>query len=138
MALERDQVAQALPTYEFGEELGRGAWGVVISAEHRALGRAVAVKQLPRAFAADAAVRSRFVTEARLLATLDHPHVVPVFDFVEKDGLCLLVMELLPGGTVWSRFSWARLHAPGGLCHRARRPQPACKPPTKSASCTGT
>ena len=48
--------------------------------------------------------RARFVTEARLLAALDHPHVVPVFDFVEKDGLCLLVMELLPGGTVWSRF----------------------------------
>ncbi len=105
MALERDQVAQALPSYEVGEELGRGAWGVVISAQHRALGRSVAVKQLPRAFGADPAVRSRFVTEARLLASLDHPHVVPVFDFVEKDGLCLLVMELLPRGTVWSRFS---------------------------------
>jgi Protein kinase domain len=104
MALEREQVAQALPSYEIGVELGRGAWGVVISAEHRALGRQVAVKQLPRAFAADAAVRARFVTEARLLASLDHPHVVPVFDYVEKDGLCLLVMELLPGGTVWSRF----------------------------------
>lgn len=64
----------------------------------------MAVKQLPSAFAADAAVRARFVTEARLLASLDHPHVVPVFDFVEKDGLCLLVMELLPGGTVWNRF----------------------------------
>ncbi len=105
MALEREQVAQALPSYEIGEELGRGAWGVVISARHQALGRYVAVKQLPRAFAADAAVRARFVTEARLLASLDHPHVVPVFDFVEKDGLCLLVMELLPGGTVWNRFS---------------------------------
>jgi Protein kinase domain len=105
MALEREQVAQALPSYEIGEELGRGAWGVVISARHQALGRHVAVKQLPRAFAADAAVRARFVTEARLLASLDHPHVVPVFDFVEKDGLCLLVMELLPGGTVWNRFS---------------------------------
>ena len=104
MVLERDQVAQALPSYEIGDELGRGAWGVVVSAQHRALGRSVAVKQLPRAFAADAAVRARFVTEARLLAALDHPHVVPVFDFVEKDGLCLLVMELLPGGTVWSRF----------------------------------
>jgi Protein kinase domain len=115
MALERDQVAQALPSYEIGDELGRGAWGVVISAEHRALGRAVAVKQLPRAFAADAAVRARFVTEARLLAALDHPHVVPVFDFVEKDGLCLLVMELLPGGTVWSRFG-AKGFTPPAAC----------------------
>jgi hypothetical protein len=115
MALDRDQVAQALPSYEIGEELGRGACGVVISAEHRALGRAVAVKQLPRAFAADAAVRARFVTEARLLAALDHPHVVPVFDFVEKDGLCLLVMELLPGGTVWNRFS-AQGFTPPSAC----------------------
>lgn len=115
MALERDQVAQALPSYEIGVELGRGAWGVVISAEHRALGRPVAVKQLPRAFAADAAVRARFVTEARLLASLDHPHVVPVFDYVEKDGLCLLVMELLPGGTVWSRFS-AEGFSPPAAC----------------------
>jgi Protein kinase domain len=105
MALEREDVARVLPSYEIGEELGRGAWGVVISARHRALGRHVAIKQLPKAFAADPAVRARFVTEARLLASLDHPHVVPVFDFVEKDGLCVLVMELLPGGTVWNRFS---------------------------------
>ncbi len=115
MALERDQVAQALPSYDMGEELGRGAWGVVLSAQHRALGRSVAVKQLPRAFAADPAVRGRFLTEGRLLAALDHPHIVPVFDFVEKDGLCLLVMELLPGGTVWNRFT-AKGFTPPAAC----------------------
>ena len=43
--------------------------------------------------------------EARLLASLDHPHIVPVFDFVDQDGLCLLVMEMLTGGTVWSKFT---------------------------------
>jgi serine/threonine-protein kinase len=104
MALERDQVARALPGYEIGEELGRGAWGVVLAGRHRNLGRDVAIKQLPRAFAADDAVRARFVAEGRVLASLDHPHIVPVFDFVESDGLCLLVMELLPGGSVWDRF----------------------------------
>lgn len=55
--------------------------------------------------AADAGVRSRFVTEARVLASLDHPHIVPVYDYVEQDGLCLLVMESLPGGTVWESFT---------------------------------
>jgi serine/threonine protein kinase len=40
-----------------------------------------------------------------VLASLDHPHVVPVCDFVERDGVCLLVMELLPGGTPRSRVA---------------------------------
>ena len=39
-----------------------------------------------------------------MLATLDHPHVVAIYDFVDHEGLCLLVMERLTGGTVWSRF----------------------------------
>ncbi len=105
MTLDRDRVTAALPAYEIGGELGRGGWGVVLAGRHRQLGREVAIKQLPRAFAADPAVRARFVAEARLLASLDHPHIVPVYDYVESDGLCLLVMEKLPGGTVWSRFT---------------------------------
>ena len=103
--LDRKLVEEALPSYEIGGELGRGGWGVVLSGRHRDLGRDVAIKQLPRAFAADANVRARFLAEARVLAALDHPHIVPVYDFVERDGLCLLVMERLSGGTVWSRFT---------------------------------
>ena len=105
MTLDQREVVDALPQYEIGAELGRGGWGVVLAGTHRQLGREVAIKQLPRAFAADATVRARFVDEARLLASLDHPHIVPIYDFVEQDGLCLLVMEQLPGGTLWSRFS---------------------------------
>ncbi|MFN2504418.1 MAG: protein kinase [Acidimicrobiales bacterium] len=105
MTLDRERVTAALPAYEVGAELGRGGWGVVLEGRHRQLGREVAIKQLPRAFAADPAVRERFTAEARLLASLDHPHIVPVYDYVESDGLCLLVMEKLPGGTVWSRFT---------------------------------
>ena len=105
MSLDQQAVIDALPAYEIGGELGRGGWGVVLSGKHRQLGRDVAIKQLPRAFAVDESIRSRFTVEARLLASLDHPHIVPVYDFVEQDGLCLLVMELLPGGTVWSRFT---------------------------------
>jgi YVTN family beta-propeller protein len=105
MTLDRDLVARALPGYEIGEEIGRGGWGVVLEAVHRQLGRQVAIKQLPRAFAADGDVRRRFATEARLLATLDHPHIVPIYDYVEDNGLCLLVMELLTAGTLWSRMT---------------------------------
>ncbi len=105
VSLDRDRVAAALPGYEIGQELGRGGWGVVLAGIHRQLGRQVAIKQLPPAFADDPAVRARFASEARLLASIDHPHVVPVYDYVEADGLCLLVMENLPGGTLWSRFT---------------------------------
>lgn len=98
-------VRDSLPGYEIGGEIGHGGCGVVLSGRHRALSRPVAIKQLPPAFASDPAVRHRFAAEGRLLASLDHPHVVPVYDFVEHDGLCLLVMEMLPGGTVWSRFT---------------------------------
>ncbi len=105
MSLDQQAVIDALPAYEVGGELGRGGWGVVLAGKHRQLGRDVAIKQLPRAFAVNESIRSRFTVEARLLASLDHPHIVPVYDFVEQDGLCLLVMELLPGGTVWSRFT---------------------------------
>ena len=59
----------------------------------------------PPAFANDPEVRSRFVAEAQMLASLDHPHIVPVYDYIERDGLCLLVMEQLAGGTAWTRFT---------------------------------
>ena len=90
---ERELIIEALPGYELGPELGRGAWGVVYEGTHRNLARAVAIKQLPRAFAADEAVRKRFLAEARTVASLDHPHIVPVYDYVEHEGLCLMVME---------------------------------------------
>lgn len=101
----QEELARALPQYEVGGELGRGGFGVVIAGRHRQLGRPVAIKELPPQLAADPGVRARFVTEAKILASLDHPHIVPVYDYVEQDGLCLLVMESLPGGTVWDAFT---------------------------------
>ncbi len=93
-----------LPGYALERELGRGAMGIVYLARHESLGRLVAVKELQGALACDPATRSRFVVEAKVLASMDHPHVVPVYDFIERDDRCALVMEQLPGGTVWDRF----------------------------------
>jgi serine/threonine-protein kinase len=104
VTLDRQLVVDALPAYEVGEELGRGACGIVLRGTHRRLGREVAIKQLPRAFGADPAARRRFTGEAQLLASFDHPHIVPIFDYVEHEGLCLLVMERLTGGTLWDRM----------------------------------
>ncbi len=97
-------LSSLLPGYAFERELGRGAMGVVFLARHESLGRSVAVKELQGALAADPATRSRFVIEAKVMASLDHPHVVPVYDFVERDDRCVLVMEQLSGGTVWDQF----------------------------------
>ncbi|HUV11848.1 MAG TPA: protein kinase, partial [Acidimicrobiia bacterium] len=77
-------VQNALPSYEIGGELGRGAMGIVLAGQHRQLDREVAIKQLPSAFAADEEVRHRFGQEARTLAALAHPHIVPVYDYVER------------------------------------------------------
>lgn len=105
MADATSRIADALPEYEIEQELGRGAMGVVYLGRHKRLDRTVAIKELPANFAGDDHVRSRFRTEAKVLAALDHPHIVPVYDFVEKDDLLVLVMEELPGGTVWERFT---------------------------------
>ncbi len=103
MTPEREVVARLLPGYEVGPELGRGATGLVFAGRHRHLGRDVAIKQLPRAFGADPELKARFAREARALATLDHPHVVPVYDYAEEGGSCVLVLERLTGGTLWAR-----------------------------------
>ena len=100
-----DEVELLLDAYDIGDELGRGAWGVVRRARHRQLGRPVAIKQLSAALGVDAAVRARFAAEARLIASLDHPHIVPAYDYIEGAGSAVIVMEYLPGGTLWERSS---------------------------------
>jgi hypothetical protein len=106
------EIEAALPDYVVERELGRGGMGVVFLGSHTRLGRRVAIKELPPSFAADPEVRRRFSTEARTLASLAHPHIVPIYDYVERDGICLIVMEELPGGTVWDRFTGAGLTPP--------------------------
>lgn len=105
MAQDFIRMAIVLPEYVVEHELGRGGMGVVFLGRHRRLDRPVAIKELPRSFASDPDVRERFSTEARTLASLSHPHIVPIYDYVEREGLCLIVMEQLPGGTLWDRFT---------------------------------
>ena len=103
-AAERAALADALPGYEIAGELGRGAGGVVLAGRHRELGREVAIKRLPRLLGADRDRRARFCAEAQLLASLDHPHIVRIYDFVEVDAICALVMQRLDGGTISDRL----------------------------------
>lgn len=85
--------------YVLGEELGRGGVGVVYAARDRCTGARRAVKLLYPWFARGQG-RKRFATETRLLLSIDHPHVVRVYDAGSGEGAAWFVMEHMAGGTV--------------------------------------
>jgi Tol biopolymer transport system component len=94
-----------LGPYEIGSLLGVGGMGEVYRARDTRLGRDVAIKILPEAFVADADRRARFEREARLLASLNHPHIGNIYGFEEREGIHALVLELIEGDTLAERLS---------------------------------
>ena len=90
--------------YEIVAPLGAGAMGEVYRARDPRLGRDVAVKVLPPAFAADPDRLRRFEQEARAIATLNHPNIVGIYDVGSADGRPFLVTELLEGETLRERL----------------------------------
>lgn len=94
----QERAPRVVGNYEVGEELGRGAAGVVYHATHRLLGREVALKLFPICKKSGQARRSGFLREVRAAAKLSHPNILPTLDAGEAEGLPYLVMELVPGG----------------------------------------
>ncbi len=86
--------------YEIVSPLGAGGMGEVYRAHDSQLGRDVAVKTLPAAFAADPERVARFEREARILATLNHPNIATLFGFEKQSNVLALVMELVEGDTL--------------------------------------
>jgi serine/threonine-protein kinase len=97
-------VGQRLGPYEIGALLGAGGMGDVYRARDTTLGRDVAIKILPDVFTADANRRARFEREARLLATLNHPHIGAIYGFEQREGISGLVLELVEGQTLAERL----------------------------------
>src|SRR5467141_2070740 len=92
-----------LGTYEILSAIGAGGMGEVYQAHDTTLGRAVAIKVLPEAFAYDPERLSRFQREARMLAALNHPNIATIYGLEHSDGVQYLVMELVAGETLAQR-----------------------------------
>src|SRR5262245_13267326 len=90
-------VGQKLIQYEITVVLGEGGMGVVYRAQDTKLNRPVAIKFLSDELA-DAAARRRFQREAQMASSLNHPHILTVYDAGEFDGRQYLVTEFIDGG----------------------------------------
>jgi serine/threonine protein kinase len=91
--------------YRIIEQLGQGGMATVLKAYHPALDRYVAIKALHPAIMEDASFLARFEREAKVVAKLDHPNIVPIYDFAEHEGQPYLVMKFIEGETLKARLA---------------------------------
>ena len=96
----KDLTGTRLAQYEIVERLGGGGMAVVYRAVQQPLGREVALKALSSELFQDEGFVKRFETEAKTLAKLDHPNILPIYDFEVIDGNAFLTMPLIRGGTL--------------------------------------
>lgn len=93
---------QSLGGYLLEEEIGRGSMGMVYRGKQIALGREVAIKVLPQSLARDASYVARFIREAQIIAQLNHPNIVHIYDAGQQNKLLYFVMEYVQGPTLAS------------------------------------
>jgi Tol biopolymer transport system component len=93
-----------LGSYEVLTPIGAGGMGEVYQAHDTKLGRDVAIKVLPEAFAHDPERLSRFQREAKMLAALNHPNIATIYGLEQSNGTSYLVMELVSGETLADRI----------------------------------
>ena len=125
-------IGTRLAHFEITAHLGTGGMGEVYQATDTKLGRSVAIKLLPEAFARDAERVARFEREARVLASLNHPHIAAIYGLEESGDRKLLVMELAEGETLADRIKRDTLPSPRWLmvssssgCARSTRCRPS-------------
>jgi serine/threonine-protein kinase len=96
--------AEKFGRYEMKEELGRGGMAAVYLAYDPLIKRDVAIKVISDKISSDAAFQERFQQEAEVIASLEHPAIVPVYDFGHHDGRAFIVMRHMSGGSMEAKL----------------------------------
>ncbi|NIS83244.1 MAG: protein kinase, partial [Anaerolineales bacterium] len=104
-ATGHELVGQKVGSFEIVEMIGRGGMGVVYLARDTKLDRSVAIKSMPAELQADSNARARFLREAKLLASLNHPNIAVIHDIIEQEALGYLILEYVPGETLAQRIA---------------------------------
>ena len=99
------ELPEQIGRYTIARVLGEGGMAVVFLAHDPVMDRQVALKLLPRQWTFNAQLRARFQNEARVIASLEHPAIVPVHDFGEFNEQPYLVMRYMPGGSLRQRIT---------------------------------
>lgn len=105
-------IGKQFGSYELREVLGRGGMAAVFRGYQAAIDRSVAVKVLPAELLHDPSFSTRFFNEARTLAKLNHPSILPLYDFGEANGMPYIVMPLMSNGTLADRLKNGPLPLP--------------------------
>ncbi|GIL14491.1 MAG: hypothetical protein BroJett038_32110 [Chloroflexota bacterium] len=96
---------QMVGPYQIVGQLGQGGMASVYKAYHAKLDRHVAIKVMHQAFLEDPNFQTRFAREAQIVAKLEHPHIVQVYDYAETEGQPYLVMKYIEGRTLKNLLS---------------------------------
>ena len=91
-------VGSEIAGYRVTGQLGRGGMGFVWEAEHAILGRKAAIKTLSNDLGGDGDFRERFIQESQMVAALDHPSIIPIYDAGEENGVVYIAMRHVGGG----------------------------------------
>ena len=111
LTLEGRSELMSLPGYEVRDRLGEGAFGVVWRAYQPSVGREVAIKVIRPELSAEPSFVRRFEAEARTIARIAHPHIVPLIDFWRAADNAYLVLALLPGGSLAAAVRGSHIEA---------------------------
>ena len=123
-------VGSEIAGYRVTGVLGRGGMGFVYEAEHLLLGRKAAIKTLVPELVEDDDFRERFISESQVVAALDHPNVIPIYDAGDADGIVYIAMRCVTGADL-ARGARARRGAASDA--RARDPRAGRRRPRRGA-----